>query len=193
MLFRSVGIKAPQFSFARLQQADPVLGVDMASTGEVGCIGDNIHDAVLQAMLSVGYTIPKKNVLISSGPLRDKIELLTSARLLKEKGYNIFATAGTQKFLVENGVEATLLHWPDEPEKQPNTLDYIREKKLDLIINIPKDLSKSELKNGYHIRRNGIDFNIPLITNSRLAGAFITAFCKMDIEDIPIKSWDEYK
>lgn len=188
-----VGIKAPQFSFARLQQADPVLGVDMASTGEVGCIGDNIHDAVLQAMLSVGYTIPKKNVLISSGPLRDKIELLTSARLLKEKGYNIFATAGTQKFLVENGVEATLLHWPDEPEKQPNTLDYIREKKLDLIINIPKDLSKSELKNGYHIRRNGIDFNIPLITNSRLAGAFITAFCKMDIKDIPIKSWDEYK
>lgn len=188
-----VGIKAPQFSFARLQQADPVLGVDMASTGEVGCIGDNIHDAVLQAMLSVGYTIPKKNVLISSGPLRDKIELLTSARLLKEKGYNIFATAGTQKFLVEIGVEATLLHWPDEPEKQPNTLDYIREKKLDLIINIPKDLSKSELKNGYHIRRNGIDFNIPLITNSRLAGAFITAFCKMDIKDIPIKSWDEYK
>ncbi|NLX73707.1 MAG: carbamoyl-phosphate synthase (glutamine-hydrolyzing) large subunit [Bacteroidales bacterium] len=188
-----VGIKAPQFSFARLQQADPVLGVDMASTGEVGCIGDNIHDAVLQAMLSVGYTIPKKNVLISSGPLRDKIELLTSARLLKEKGYNIFATAGTQKFLVENGVEATLLHWPDEPEKQPHTLDYIREKKLDLIINIPKDLSKSELKNGYHIRRNGIDFNIPLITNSRLAGAFITAFCKMDIKDIPIKSWDEYK
>ncbi|MDA3833441.1 MAG: carbamoyl-phosphate synthase large subunit, partial [Spirochaetales bacterium] len=137
-----VGIKAPQFSFARLQHADPVLGVDMASTGEVGCIGDNYYDAVLQAMLSVGYRIPEKNVLISSGPLRDKIELLTSARLLKEKGYNLYATSGTQKFFAENGVETTLLHWPDEPEKQPNTLEYIREKKLDLIINIPKNLTK---------------------------------------------------
>ncbi|GAO29072.1 carbamoyl-phosphate synthase (glutamine-hydrolyzing) large subunit [Geofilum rubicundum] len=188
-----VGIKAPQFSFARLQHADPVLGVDMASTGEVGCIGENYYDAVLQAMLSVGYRIPEKNVLISSGPLRDKIELLASARLLKEKGYNLYATSGTQKFFAENGVETTLLHWPDEPEKQPNTMDYIRDKQLDLIINIPKNLSKGELKNGYQIRRSGIDFNIPLITNARLASAFIASFCKMGMDDISIKSWDEYK
>jgi carbamoyl-phosphate synthase large subunit len=188
-----VGIKAPQFSFARLQHADPVLGVDMASTGEVGCIGENYYDAVLQAMLSVGYRIPEKNVLISSGPLRDKIELLASARLLKEKGYNLYATSGTQKFFAENGVETTLLHWPDEPEIQPNTMDYIRDKKLDLIINIPKNLSKGELKNGYQIRRSSIDFNIPLITNARLASAFIASFCKMGMDDISIKSWDEYK
>jgi len=188
-----VGIKAPQFSFARLQHADPVLGVDMSSTGEVGCIGENYYDAVLQSMLSVGYSIPKKNVLISSGPLRDKIELLSSARLLKEKGYNLYATAGTQKFFAENGVETTLLNWPDEPEKQPNTIDFIRDKKLDLIINIPKNLSKVELKNGYHIRRTSIDFNIPLITNARLASAFIASFCKMNMNDISIKSWDEYK
>jgi carbamoyl-phosphate synthase large subunit len=188
-----VGIKAPQFSFARLQHADPVLGVDMASTGEVGCIGENYYDAVLQAMLSVGYRIPEKNVLISSGPLRDKIELLAGARLLKDKGYNLYATAGTQKFFAENGVETTLLHWPDEPEKQPNTMDYIRDKQLDLIINIPKNLSKGELKNGYQIRRSGIDFNIPLITNARLASAFIASFCKMGMDDISIKSWDEYK
>lgn len=188
-----VGIKAPQFSFARLQKADPVLGVDMASTGEVGCIGDNIHDAVLQSMLSVGYRIPKKNVLISSGPLRDKIELLSAARMLMEKGYNLFATGGTHKFFQENGVETTLLHWPDEPEKSPNTMEYIRDKKLDLVVNIPKNLTKGELKNGYQIRRSSIDFNIPLITNARLASAFINAFCKMSMDDISIKSWDEYK
>jgi len=188
-----VGIKAPQFSFARLQKADPVLGVDMASTGEVGCIGDNFHDAILQSMLSVGYSIPKKNILISSGPVRDKLDLLSSARLLVEKGYNLFGTEGTQKFFVDNGVSCQLLHWPDEPEKQPNTLDYIRDKKLDLVVNIPKNLTKGELKNGYQIRRNSIDFNIPLITNARLASAFINAFCKMDILDISIKSWDEYK
>lgn len=188
-----VGIKAPQFSFARLQKADPVLGVDMASTGEVGCIGDNFHDAILQSMLSVGYSIPKKNILISSGPVRDKLDLLSSARLLVEKGYNLFGTEGTQKFFVDNGVACQLLHWPDEPEKQPNTLDYIRDKKLDLVVNIPKNLTKGELKNGYQIRRNSIDFNIPLITNARLASAFINAFCKMDISDISIKSWDEYK
>ncbi|HKL72302.1 MAG TPA: carbamoyl-phosphate synthase large subunit, partial [Marinilabiliaceae bacterium] len=188
-----VGVKAPQFSFARLQKADPVLGVDMASTGEVGCIGDNFHDAILQAMLSVGYSIPKKNILISSGPVRDKLDLLSSARLLVEKGYNLFGTDGTHKFLEENGVACQLLHWPDEPEKQPNTLDYIRDKKLDLVVNIPKNLTKGELKNGYQIRRNSIDFNIPLITNARLASAFINAFCKMDISDISMKSWDEYK
>ncbi len=188
-----VGIKAPQFSFARLQKADPVLGVDMASTGEVGCIGENYYDAVLQAMLSVGYRIPQKNILISSGPLRDKIELLNSTRLLSEKGYNLFATGGTHKFLEENGIKTTLLYWPDEPNKKPNTIDYIRDKKIDLVVNIPKNLSKGELKNGYQIRRNSIDFNIPLITNARLASAFIYSFCKMGIEDISIKSWDEYK
>lgn len=188
-----VGIKAPQFSFARLQKADPVLGVDMASTGEVGCIGENYYDAVLQAMLSVGYRIPKKNILISSGPLRDKIELLNSARLLAEKGYNLYATGGTHKFFQENGIETTLLYWPDEPDMKPNTVDFIRERKLDLVVNIPKNLSKGELKNGYTIRRSSIDFNIPLITNARLASAFIYSFCKMGIEDISIKSWDEYK
>ena len=188
-----VGIKAPQFSFARLQKADPVLGVDMASTGEVGCIGDNIHDAVLQSMLSVGYRIPKKNILISSGPLRDKIELLSSARMLVENGYNLYSTAGTHKFFHENGVESILLHWPDEPDKHPNTMDFIHEKKLDLVVNIPKNLTKGELNNGYQIRRGSIDFNIPLITNARLASAFINAFCRMEMADISIKSWDEYK
>ncbi len=186
-----VGIKAPQFSFARLQKADPVLGVDMSSTGEVGCIGENYYDAVLQSMLSVGYRIPQKNILISSGPLRSKIELLNSARMLKERGYNLFATGGTQKFFAENGVEATLLHWPDE-NQSPNTMEYIREKKIDLVINIPKNLSNKELNNGYRIRRDAIDFNIPLITNARLASAFIYAFCKMNISQISIKSWDEY-
>ncbi len=187
-----VGIKAPQFSFSRLLKADPVLGVDMSSTGEVGCIGENYYDAVLQSMLAVGYTIPKKNILISSGPLRSKMELLTSARMLRERGYNIYATGGTHKFFAENGVETTLLYWPNE-DKSPNTLEYIRNKKIDLVINIPKNLTKDELKNGYKIRRDAIDFNIPLITNARLASAFIYAICKYEITDIPIKSWDEYK
>jgi carbamoyl-phosphate synthase large subunit len=187
-----VGIKAPQFSFARLQQADPVLGVDMSSTGEVGCIGENYYDAVLQSMLSVGYRIPEKNILISSGPVRSKLELLKSAKMLAERGYNLYATGGTHKFFAENGIETTLLYWPSD-DKKPNTLDYIREKKIDLVINIPKNLSKDELKNGYKIRRDAIDFNIPLITNARLASAFIYSFCKMDITDIPIKSWCEYK
>jgi carbamoyl-phosphate synthase large subunit len=188
-----VGIKAPQFSFSRLLNADPVLGVDMASTGEVGCIGDNYYDAILQSMLAVGYRIPDKNILISSGPLRSKVEMLQSAKMLAEKGFNIFATAGTHKFFAENSIKSTLLHWPDEPDNKPNTMDYITKKKIDLVINIPKNLSKGELKNGYRIRRNAIDFNIPLITNARLASAFIYAFCKMDISEISIKSWDEYK
>jgi carbamoyl-phosphate synthase large subunit len=187
-----VGIKAPQFSFARLQKADPILGVDMASTGEVGCIGENYYEAVLQSMLAVGYRIPQKNILISSGPARSKLELLESARMLKARGYNLYATGGTHKFFTENNVETTLLHWPGE-DKKPNTLDYIRERKLDLVINIPKNLTKEELSNGYTIRRSAIDFNIPLITNARLASAFIYSFCKMSIEDISIKSWDEYK
>ncbi len=187
-----VGIKAPQFSFARLLKADPVLGVDMSSTGEVGCIGDNFYDAILQSMLSVGYTIPKKNVLISSGPARSKIELLNSARELIKKGYNLYATAGTHRFFEENNVPTTMLYWPDEPDKKPNTMDYIREKKIDLVINIPKNLSQGELNNGYYIRRGAIDYNIPLITNARLASAFIMAFCKMGMDQIAIKSWDEY-
>ncbi|MFW5754501.1 MAG: carbamoyl-phosphate synthase (glutamine-hydrolyzing) large subunit, partial [Marinilabiliaceae bacterium] len=188
-----VGIKAPQFSFSRLLNADPVLGVDMASTGEVGCIGDNYYDAVLQSMLAVGYNIPKKNILISSGPLRSKVEMIQSARMLVEKGYNIFATGGTHKFFSENNIPSTLVYWPDEPDKHPNTLEYIREKKIDLVVNIPKNLSKGELRNGYQIRRNAIDFNIPLITNARLASAFIYAFCKMELSDISIKSWNEYR
>ena len=187
-----VGIKAPQFSFARLLKADPVLGVDMSSTGEVGCIGENFSEAILQSMLSVGYEIPKKNVLISSGPARSKVELLNSARLLVEKGFNVFATGGTHKFFEENGVESTLLYWPSDKDKKPNTADYISEKKIDLVVNIPKNLSSGELNNGYFIRRSAIDYNIPLITNARLASAFITAFCKMDKADIAIKSWDEY-
>ena len=187
-----VGVKAPQFSFARLLNADPVIGVDMTSTGEVGCIGETYYEAILKSMLSVGYKFPKKNVLISSGPSRGKVELLQGAKMLKEKGYNIFATEGTQRFLTDNGVESTLLHWPDEEDRHPNTIEYIKEKKLDLVINIPKNYTKTELKNGYKIRRNSIDFNIPLITNARVASAFIHAICKYKIEDITIKRWDEY-
>ncbi len=188
-----VGVKAPQFSFARLLNADPVLGVDMASTGEVGCIGENYYEAVLKSMLSVGYTIPKKNILISSGPSRSKIELLNSARMLLERGFNLFATEGTHRFFMENGVENTLLHWPDEEDRHPNTLEYLQEKKIDLVINIPKNYTKRELRNGYNIRRNAIDFNIPLITNARVASAFIYAICKYSPETIAIKSWDEYQ
>ncbi len=187
-----VGVKAPQFSFARLLNADPVLGVDMASTGEVGCIGENYYEAILKAMLSVGYRVPVKNVLISSGPSRGKVELLNSAKMMRDRGFNIFATEGTSRFLAENGVENTHLHWPDEENKAPNTIDYIREKKIDLVINIPKNYTTRELKNGYKIRRSSIDYNIPLITNARVASAFIYAICKYKINDISIKSWDEY-
>ena len=186
-----VGIKAPQFSFSRLQKADPVLGVEMASTGEVGCIGENFHEAILKSMMSVGYAIPKKNILLSTGDSRSKMDMLSAAKALQEKGYNIFATKGTAQFLETNGVHATVLHWPDQSE-QPNTLTYIKEKKIDLVVNIPKNLSKTELSNDYTIRRSAIDFNIPLITNARLASAFITAFCKLDKQDIKIKSWNEY-
>ena len=188
-----VGVKAPQFSFARLLNADPVLGVDMASTGEVACIGENYYEAILKSMLSVGYRLPVKNVLISSGPSRGKIELLNSAKMLKQRGINIFATEGTHRFFHENGVENTLLHWPDESDRSPNTIDFIKEKKIDLVINIPKNLTNRELKNGYNIRRSAIDYNIPLITNSRVASAFIYAICKFEIGDLPIKAWNEYK
>jgi carbamoyl-phosphate synthase large subunit len=186
-----IGIKAPQFSFHRLLKADPVLGVEMASTGEVGCIGDDYYETLLKSMLSVGYTVPKKNILFSTGTARDKVELLNSARLLVEKGYNLYATKGSAEFLRTNGVEVTVLHWPDE-DKEPNTLDYIRQKKIDLVINIPKNLSKQELNNDYTIRRSAVDYNIPLITNARLASAFLTAICKRNMDDIKIKSWDEY-
>jgi carbamoyl-phosphate synthase large subunit len=186
-----IGVKAPQFSFSRLQKADPILGVDMASTGEVGCIGENFYEAILKSMLSVGYTFPKKNILLSTGPMRSKVELVSSCKILSQKGYNLFATLGTAQFLEINGIPCTVLHWPDE-DKKPNTLDYLRNKMIDLVINIPKDLSKTELSNDYLIRRSAIDFNIPLITNSRLASAFLTAICKLTIEDIAIKSWGDY-
>ncbi|MBN2485384.1 MAG: carbamoyl-phosphate synthase (glutamine-hydrolyzing) large subunit [Bacteroidales bacterium] len=187
-----IGVKAPQFSFSRLSKADPVLGVDMASTGEVGCIGDDYYEAILKAMLSVGYRIPKKNILLSTGPMREKVELLNSCRMLIAKGYNLYATKGTAQFLELNGIEATALHWPDENAK-PNTLDYLKNRMIDLVINIPKDLSKTELSNDYLIRRSAVDYNIPLITNGRLASAFLTGICKLGTDDIKIKSWDEYK
>lgn len=186
-----VGVKAPQFSFSRLLKADPVLGVEMASTGEVGCFGENYYEAILNAMLSVGYKIPQKNVLISSGPPRSKIELLESARILHKKGFNIYATGGSQKFLELHGIPATMLHWPDQNEK-PNVLDYLKSKQIDLVINIPKNLSEKELYNDYTIRRSAIDFNIPLITNARLASAFIYAFSKYGLSTLHVKSWDEY-
>jgi carbamoyl-phosphate synthase large subunit len=167
------------------------LGVEMASTGEVGCIGEDFHEAILKSMISVGYAIPKKNVLLSTGDSRSKMDMLSAAKALQSRGYNIFATKGTAEFLELNGVHATVLHWPDQKE-QPNTLDYIKEKKIDLVVNIPKNLSKDELNNDYTIRRSAIDFNIPLITNARLASAFIIAFCRLAPEDIKIKSWNEY-
>jgi carbamoyl-phosphate synthase, large subunit len=188
-----VGVKAAQFSFARLLNADPVLGVDMSSTGEVACIGENFYEAILKSMLSVGYSIPKKNILISSGETRSKIELLASTKMLAERGFNLYATGGTHKFLAENGVESTRLYWPDETDKQPNTLEYIKEKKIDLVINIPKDHTTREITNGYTIRRSAIDYSIPLITNARVASAFIYALCRYKMEDLSIKSWDEYK
>ena len=186
-----VGVKASQFSFSRLQKADPVLGVEMVSTGEVGCIGDNYYEAILKAMLSVGYSIPEQAVLFSSGPTRSKIELLASARMLKEKGLTIYATGGTHDFFTKNGVNSIMLHWPGD-NREPNTIEYLKQKKIDLVINIPKNLSKSELDNDYRIRRSAVDFNIPLITNARLASAFIYSICKVDIDNIAIKSWDEY-
>jgi carbamoyl-phosphate synthase large subunit len=186
-----VGIKAPQFSFSRLQKADPVLGVEMASTGEVGCIGEDFDEAILKAMLSVGYSIPKKSVLLSTGDSRSKADMLPAAKTLQNRGYKIYATQGTADFLALNGVSATVLHWPDSTQT-PNTLDYIKERKIDLVVNIPKNLSKTELSNDYTIRRSAIDFNIPLITDTRLASAFINAFCRIKRKEITIKSWNEY-
>ena len=188
-----VGIKASQFSFNRLQKADPVLGVDMASTGEVGCIGSDTSCAVLKAMLSVGYRIPKKNILLSTGTPKQKVEMLSAARLLQQKGYKLFATGGTSKFLTENGVENTQVYWPSETNQQPQALDMLHKKEIDMVVNIPKNLTAGELNNGYKIRRAAIDLNVPLITNARLASAFINAFCTMTLDDLAIKSWAEYK
>ena len=190
--FDYVGIKASQFSFNRLQKADPVLGVDMASTGEVGCLGDDTGSALLAAMLSVGQRIPEKNILLSTGGAKQKAEMLDAARTLKEHGYTLYATGGTSRYLTENGIENNLVYWPSE-QREPQALTMLHEKKIDMVVNIPKDLTAGELSNGYKIRRAAIDLNIPLITNSRLASAFIRAFCSMDIDDLPVKSWSEYK
>ena len=187
-----VGIKASQFSFNRLQKADPVLGVDMASTGEVGCLGDDTNCAILKAMLSVGYRIPEKSVLLSTGGPKQKVEMLQAARQLQKKGYKLYATGGSSKFLTENGVENTRVYWPSE-EGQPQALDMLHRKEIDMVVNIPKNLTSGELSNGYKIRRAAIDLNIPLITNARLASAFISAFCTMSVDDLQIKSWAEYK
>ena len=188
-----VGIKASQFSFNRLQKADPVLGVDMASTGEVGCIGDDLSEAVLKSMLSVGLRIPEKSILLSTGTPKQKVAMLDAARMLAEKGYTLYATGGTHRFLEENGISNTQVYWPSEADKQPQALDMLHEKKIDMVVNIPRDLSAGELDNGYKIRRAAIDLNIPLITNARLASAFIEAFCTLSLDDIQIKSWQEYK
>lgn len=187
-----VGIKASQFSFNRLQKADPVLGVDMASTGEVGCLGDDVSEAILTSMLAVGQRIPAKNILLSTGTAKQKVAMLDAARLLAEKGYRLYATGGTHRFLAENGIPSERVYWPSE-EGEPQALRMLHEKKIDMVVNIPRDLSAGELDNGYKIRRAAIDLNIPLITNARLASAFIQAFCTIGIEDIPIKSWQEYK
>ncbi len=187
-----VGIKASQFSFNRLQKADPVLGVDMASTGEVGCIGDDVSEAILKSMLSVGQRIPEKNILLSTGTAKQKVAMLDAARLLAKKGYNLYATGGTHRFFAENGIPSTLVYWPSEIGKEPQALTLLHEKKIDMVVNIPRDLSAGELDNGYKIRRAAIDLNIPLITNARLASAFINAFCTLSMDDIQIKSWQEY-
>ena len=188
-----VGIKASQFSFNRLQKADPVLGVDMASTGEVGCLGDNTPTALLKSMLSVGYRVPKKTVLLSTGSAKQKAEMLDAARMLVEHGYELYATGGTSKYLTDNGIENTLVYWPSEANQQPQALDLLHEHQIDMVVNIPKNLTSHELTNGYKIRRAAIDLNVPLITNSRLASAFIQAFCMVGLDEIDIKSWNEYK
>ena len=188
-----VGIKASQFSFNRLQKADPVLGVDMASTGEVGCIGDNTDTALLKAMLSVGHRIPEKSVLLSTGSAKQKADMLDAARQLVDNGYELYATGGTSKYLTDNGIQNTLVYWPSEENQQPQALDLLHQHKIDMVVNIPKNLTSHELTNGYKIRRAAIDLNVPLITNSRLASAFIHAFCSIGIEGIGIKSWAEYK
>ena len=187
-----VGIKASQFSFSRLQGADPVLGVDMSSTGEVGCLGENTSEALLKAMLSVGQQIPKKSVLLSTGGAKQKVDMLDAAHKLHDKCYTLYATGGTHKFLTDNGIPAILVYWPSESDKQPQALDMLHKKQIDMVVNIPKNLSSTELSNGYKIRRAAVDLNIPLLTNARLASAFIDAFCDLTLDQIEIKAWGEY-
>ena len=187
-----VGIKASQFSFNRLQKADPVLGVDMSSTGEVGCLGDDTNTALLKSMLSVGHRIPKKNILLSTGGAKQKVAMLDAAKMLIDHGYNLYATGGTSKFLTENGIRNTHVLWPSEEGDEPKALDLLHNHTIDMVVNIPKNLTSSELTNGYKIRRAAIDLNVPLITNARLASAFIYAFCTTKLEDIGIKAWGEY-
>lgn len=187
-----VGIKASQFSFNRLQKADPVLGVDMSSTGEVGCLGDDTNTALLKSMLSVGHRIPKKNILLSTGGAKQKVAMLDAAKMLIDHGYNLYATGGTSKFLTENGIQNTHVLWPSEEGDEPKALDLLHNHTIDMVVNIPKNLTSSELTNGYKIRRAAIDLNVPLITNARLASAFIYAFCTTKLEDIGIKAWGEY-
>ena len=187
-----VGIKASQFSFSRLQGADPVLGVDMSSTGEVGCLGESTSEALMTSMLSVGHRIPKKGVLLSTGSAKQKADLLESAHRLHKKGYQLYATAGTHRYLNDNGIPAILVHWPSEADKEPQALDLLHRKQIDFMVNIPKNLTSNELTNGYKIRRAAVDLNVPLITNARLASAYIRAFCDLTVDDIEIKSWDEY-
>jgi carbamoyl-phosphate synthase large subunit len=191
-----VGVKASQFSFNRLQKADPVLGVDMSSTGEVGCIGDNTDTALLKAMLSVGHRIPKKTVLLSTGGAKQKAEMLDAARMLVDHGFELYATKGTSQYLLDNGIKNTRVLWPSEDNDVtlniPSALSLLHAHMIDMVVNIPKDLTSHELTNGYKIRRAAIDLNVPLITNSRLASAFIHAFCTVGIEGIGIKSWREY-
>ena len=187
-----VGIKASQFSFNRLQKADPVLGVDMSSTGEVGCLGDDTNTALLKSMLSVGHRIPKKTILLSTGSAKQKAEMLDAAKQLVANGYELFATGGTSKYLEENGIDNTRVYWPSEEGQHPQAIDMLHEKKIDMVVNIPKNLTAHELTNGYKIRRAAIDLNVPLITNSRLASAFINAFCTLTLDDIDIKAWGEY-
>jgi len=188
-----VGIKASQFSFNRLQKADPVLGVDMSSTGEVGCLGDDTSTALLKSMLSVGLRIPKKTILLSTGGAKQKADMLDAAKMLKQHGYELYATVGTSKYLAENGIENTCVYMPSDEGKHPQALDLLHEKKIDMVVNMPKDLTPRELTNGYKIRRAAIDLNVPLVTNSRLASAFISAFCNVTLDDIDIKAWGEYK
>ena len=191
--FDYVGIKASQFSFNRLQKADPVLGVDMSSTGEVGCLGDDVNSALLTAMLSVGHRIPQKSVLLSTGDAKEKAAMLDAARRLMDHGYELYATGGTSQYLEDNGIPNTRVYWPSEPDQKPQALDLLHEHKIDMVVNIPKNLTVGELSNGYKIRRAAVDLNVPLITNSRLAAAFIRAFTTVKLDDLAIRSWEEYK
>ena len=193
-----VGVKSSQFSFARLEEADPMLGVDMSSTGEVGCLGDNLDEALLKSVLSVGNTIPAKRILLSTGDPLQKADMLRACRILGDNGYELYATGGTYKYLIENSIPCTRVLWPSERDDPKfdgmfkTALDMIRDKEVDMVINIPKNFTSQELSNGYIIRRAAIDFNVPLFTNARLAVAFIRAFCSMSLDDIQIKAWDEY-